>query len=685
MCTREDYGFNVSISLEGYYDKVISGAMIGSSKDPNNKAVRKSYGFSAAKGIGYKETFLTAQQLHDALVSGHVFCHLFNPTKLRKDGTFGSSQKKNDYFKGSYVVGIDIDKTNYSSVEDFIEKLSMKPTIYYTSYSNKQEGKGARFRLLYVFDELIRNKFFFRYVAWQINAMIERDTNEKISDDCNLRCAQYFNGTNKNNPNLVVSSGCSNLIYSFLDFGVTEPTFIQFLQKNCYYKTNIHKAEILALLRWYERQGKVNLQSSQDNAAQSKRSGKNAISTPTLQVTTQTRVEYDKYLLHDMEKKDYNTFQRRWRKQFKYIYRIEKDWNGKEFQQVDDDYFAFPFSYGKRAVLRDGMKRRKTLFLRMCLRRVMKPSATPDEILWNTYEDIHRFFDFQGLDMIDFLKRNIVACFSLSIDEIKERYSETITHLKEVTKPKRGIIYRNKKARSVETTYQVISTLFDSTKSVTENLAILNSHGYKFEKSSIYNFMKEREIKIKKSTSKEKIWDYVDITLSCRKNKELLEQRGYSVSINTVMKVIQDKKKQHQQQTTQEFITHSLLNWKEERQVDNSSFSSTFQEEPTIYNKEDIQGLQEQGGQERVTHSILDLESGETLPKKKRFVPDFILVQYQDKNLTLYDRLKNVTKKEKQNTSVAHSQVVEDTYFFTPDEMQAYIQQDFDTLNPLFD
>ena len=114
MVTNTNYLFSASISTESYINKEISGAMIGSTKDENNRIIRKKYGYSANKGIGYSECTVTSNELLDKLTNGYVFCHLFNPTTVRKDGTFGSSQKKDDNFTGSYCIGVDIDDTNYT-------------------------------------------------------------------------------------------------------------------------------------------------------------------------------------------------------------------------------------------------------------------------------------------------------------------------------------------------------------------------------------------------------------------------------------------------------------------------------------------------------------------------------------------------------------------------------------------
>ena len=184
--------------------------MIGSTKNAENKKIRKEYGYKASSGIGFKQTIVTAKSLMDELLHGKVFCHLFSPQIVKKDGSFGSNQKTNANFKGSYVLGVDIDYTRYPSVGEYVAALSLQPTFYYTSYSNLQsypDGSigSPKFRLIYVFDSLIDNIYYFRYVAKALNNHIENDVAEQITDNCNLRASQYFNGTNIGNNVLNIS------------------------------------------------------------------------------------------------------------------------------------------------------------------------------------------------------------------------------------------------------------------------------------------------------------------------------------------------------------------------------------------------------------------------------------------------------------------------------------------------
>lgn len=538
MINNKDYKFKVSLSNDAYINKEISGAMIGSTKNEENKRIRKQYGFKANQGVGYKETELTAEELMNELINGKVFCHLFNPTSTRKDGCFSSCQKKDDNFKGSYVVGVDIDHTNYSNVEEFVNMLELKPTFYYTSYSNLQEGKGARFRLIYVFDSIINHKFGFRYVAYVLNKKIENDTHEVIDDDCNLRCSQYFNGTNVNNSDLHVSFGLTNNIYSFEDFGITKKGYIEFLNNNCYYKTKLHKKEISILLNQLNSTTSTTLTTTYYNETE-----KNTIETES-EILTEFSI-YDEGLLNDMCRLDYDEFMRYNRHKYTYYYRVEKDdWINDTYQKVDDKYFAFKYQFGKNAVLHDGQHRRKKVFMRMCLRRVMNPSVDANTILFNAYEDIHRFFDWSGLDLYDFLKKNIEYCFDRDVEDIEEEFSNTIAKLREETKPKRGYIYKCKVAHTKESTYSILDEYYNKNLSISENLDMINDYfGFKVGKTTMYEYVNNRNI----CKDANKISDYdlvqlTDFSISAIDNLKNIKSLGYKIGNKRYNKIYKEYK-----------------------------------------------------------------------------------------------------------------------------------------------
>lgn len=544
MVENKNYTFEVSLSKDCFRDKRISSAMIGSSRNIENRETRKEYGFSSTSGVGFEKVILTPQDLLNELLEGKVFCHLFNPQKTRKDGTFGSCEKRDENFLGSYVIGVDIDKTSYSSAKEYISTLTLPPTFYYTSYSNKKEGKGARFRLIYVFsDKIIGDPYYFRYCSKNLNDILERDSQEKIEDDCNLRCSQYFNGTYKNAKGINLEYGISNKIYSLRDIGVNDEGFHDFIKHKCYYKTlTKEKKDYIknALLIW-DKYSSFNTTEEENRQQHTISIDKNR--------TPQKEEEYcSRKLIEEMKKMSYDDFMRKNRRNYKLVYRQEKEeWIDGIYQYTGENYFSL---YWNSKKVKDGEKRRKKIFERICLRRVMNPEINADTLLFNAYEDRYRFFEIDQDLSIDCLVNNVERAMELEISEIEELYSKNIEYLKSKA-PKSGIIIRKGISEDTagrnelmkEIRWNLIGDYYDRRKSIKENLEIINENLFKVSEKTLYRYCKEKGIKTdSRKLTDEELMDILDPKLSFRKNLTLITNEGYKCDRNRILKVLKELK-----------------------------------------------------------------------------------------------------------------------------------------------
>ena len=79
----------------------------------------------------------------------------------------------------------------------------------------------------------------------------------------------------------------------------------------------------------------------------------------------------------------------------------------------------------------------------MCLRRILKPEAGPDEILLNAYRDREEFIDnSDGVVSVDNLIRNVRTAFTYTIDELITIFGPTIEKLKGLY-AKRVYVYKS--------------------------------------------------------------------------------------------------------------------------------------------------------------------------------------------------------------------------------------------------
>lgn len=225
MKTERNYKFYANISNDAYFDKQCVHAAI--EKGVTGRELRKQFGLKHK--MSFREQLITCEELLEYALNGHSFCALFEPspnthrqTFKRKDGSLTLSGKTLDFFAESFFIGVDVEKTSYTSIEAFVSRLQLQPSFWYTSMSHQQldedgENKGCRFRLIYVFDRPITDIYFFRFCSFTLHSMIEQDIQETIHDKCGLQPTQYFNGTNWSNTTLNVDYGITNNIYNLDD------------------------------------------------------------------------------------------------------------------------------------------------------------------------------------------------------------------------------------------------------------------------------------------------------------------------------------------------------------------------------------------------------------------------------------------------------------------------------------
>ncbi len=534
MYIDSNFKFEVSLSCDAYYDKEIVSACIGSAKDQGNKDKMKEYGIK--RKMSFKQQTVTPQELLDYCMKGHSFCNIFSgfPDKgfsdkgyIRayrlKDGSFSLSAKTKRFFHGANVICADVEGTSYTNAQDYINKLSLTPTFWHTTFSNEQSGKGCRFRMVYVLDEEIKGeKDFYHYVN-TFNTRIEKEVGEYSLDHCNLSPNQYYNGTCISNPNLVVDSGISNYIYSLSDIceGINE--------SNVERKRQQH-----TIVEW-------------ENA---------------------DKIEISKYLINAMEQHSYDDFMKFHRHKYRYIYRKETgDWIDGLYQHVDDDYFSLFFYADKK--VQDGEKRRKKLFMRMCLRRLIDPEIDADTLLFCAYEDRERFFNYSdGVISIDCLVRNVNNAMKLTLEEIEEKYSETLEYYKGLNKS--GIIFKKGSYNTAtrnrvlkDERYNEIDKWYNDNLSVMENLKIAEEKDIKVSKNTLYRYCIERGINknpTKQNYDVSLILSLYDETLSLRKNVEKMKNNGIKIEKDKLDSII--KKNRERQQ-------HTIVEWENADNFDN--------------------------------------------------------------------------------------------------------------------
>ena len=96
-------------------------------------------------------TKISAYQLFINLTNGYCVSGLFNrPSPFQWKGSF------NGQWKGAQVIYLDADDSKVS-MQETVEALKYKPTFAMTTQSHMMPGKLNRFRLVYVFKDVMYN------------------------------------------------------------------------------------------------------------------------------------------------------------------------------------------------------------------------------------------------------------------------------------------------------------------------------------------------------------------------------------------------------------------------------------------------------------------------------------------------------------------------------------------------
>ena len=514
MMQDSTFRFQTSISLEGYQKKSDATACL-------SKAGADAIGMNK---MAFYPRSVTVDEFLQYATTGHAFCNIFAFDVNQKywvttstgkhyesypvyrngpnKGAMKLSFKSDQFFYGSQAVYVDVDYTRYANVRDYLRTLTYPPTCVYMSYSDGADKGGVvsrRFRMVYVLDQIYGRDEFIR-ISTAITDQIVLDTAEPMEDDCGKRPSQYMNGVYGNNETYT-----SYFIYTATDFpqSYDQPSPPQ----------------------------------SQGNAGD------------------EDAVVFDEELVREMETMDYDRFMHFHSWQYRYVYRTERpgEWNG--IYQLTDEYFLELWYPKERQV--DGMHRRRQLFMRACLRRLMYPDIDANTLLFNLYVDRKRFFDnSDGALSINALMTRVKRAMGLTPEQLVAFCSNDIRRCQR-TRPKfivqSGIRtdWGTLSGISKRIRWAELDREYDRSKSVTENAENLDVSLATLYRYCHENFIdtnpertqmtarEKREAKrLEKARNIERFKDIYDRSLSRRENLVLLEKAGLKMSIGTLQEWI---------------------------------------------------------------------------------------------------------------------------------------------------
>lgn len=469
----------IVISKEPYKDKDMARAAVSFAERRNYKQLTGN----RVKAIKWSEVNIAPRDFYDLILRGYAWTTGLYKDKLnneasknnkglvrknRADGTIvwmdpfyngyiNNGFLSEDWWGGSYCMFVDIDDTRSTSIEDYCSKIPQDLLPTFGFYSPSDKPNDRRFKLVWVFNQSINDAELWKAISKYIHNGL--NSIEQMKDKCGTTITQISYG----------NQGGSGVY-----FGYTYDAW---------------------MFDWLKNTIKT------DEEIEAENNGKNP-----------DDIQIDQKLI-DTLKRNFPV------KSLKYINYV--DWIWRKEDEVDwigrfplayiglckEDYWELQYNFGVK--IKDGHERRKKLFMRMCLRRILKPDATPEEILLNAYRDREEIIDnIDGVVSVDNLVRNVKASFSYTIEELESMFKSTIEYLKKTT---RSIVFKYYKGRSYTReeyniikgrfTQYLISCTYDPKLSEKDNIDKFNNAmkewGYKLrieDRKLLLKYRKDNEI-----------------------------------------------------------------------------------------------------------------------------------------------------------------------------------------------
>lgn len=429
---KDYFKFKLSISTENFTHK------------PESSEISK---------IKYNFVELDCKEIIYLLKKGYSFTHVFTDNT-----TFTQKEKTINNFKYTHFVAVDVDDSGID-MKEYISNLEYTPTFAYTTFSNCKEGKGYRFRLVYVVNNKITSKE--RYTD------VYRHFTDKLNleDNCMQSVAQQMFGTTQDADTFI-----SNKVYD------------------------------LDSIESY----KVNVSNKNGHSNFIKKEKRNII---------QLESPFNKDFLDDYYSLSYKDFLEKYKDVYPFFYSTKLD-------TVDDDtpYILLPDNYleikrywlvekdiddegneihkrSKVRKLKNGQNRRKKLFINAILRRFMLPELTLEYLLTMLVYELYFYIDNTD-DKIT--KKDLFEICNNALKADLDNYKQLSVqkHSNFIVNDNYCIKYNvnRKQARNIAKkmiNYTEIGNLYDCSLTDKENLQIMKDSGLHISEKTLRRFKKD--------------------------------------------------------------------------------------------------------------------------------------------------------------------------------------------------
>lgn len=428
---------------------------------------------SDIKSMVFSKKKYTIDKFVEDIKEGYSFAYCFKTDNR----PFKTYQKTNDNFDFTNVVVYDIDKSEIS-MKELIKTLPMKPTVAYTTPSNREKAFEYRYRLVYCFDDSMTSVKEYQEVYDKLKLKLDIT----ISDNCMRSPSQMFNG----NADLNIETYVSYRIYK-LD--------------------SIKKTNLIEQKSINQNNNKKNSRQINPNDTESINQNNNKKSNRQINPNdTKLTSIFNSEFLSDF----YKLCRRKFLLKYCcYLLDVKRESDLKEidcrYSVYPDNYVRVPIKYRNRKLskkhirFKDGELRHKYIHIAGLVFRKLNPSITAEQLLYLLVDEIYNNYDNtdekfnrpymikltieimqEPIEQLDCLQIYDCPSFKVNKEYCTSTFQSAVAVSNQIRREKR---------------YEQIDRYFDPSKTQVANLEILQQHNVKCSIATLKRYIKYKKEK----------------------------------------------------------------------------------------------------------------------------------------------------------------------------------------------
>ena len=420
------------------------------------------------KKLTYAKKDVSIYTLTNLIACGYSFCAYYT-----KNSEFSMHEKSRENFISTPLIFIDVDNLEGKTSEEFINSLDadITPNIWYNTFSSVDGNE--RMRLVYLMEKNIENEHVYRYNSHHIVNKIGIDV-----DNCTFSPFQFYFGTGKQQRVQCVN-GTKHKVY---DVELKED--------------NEQDSKIPITTDIKKERNIIQCNGDFDNNSDFIRNYWNLDNrafivkyTDSIEVVNNTPLNYDPTKMYIELPDDYIEIERK-------TYTVYDMNNGEKTFKYKDNYRW-----------KDGEGRKKKLFLTAIMRRMILPTITFEQLLFNTVWELENFYLNTKKDYIT--KKQVFQIVTNALKEDLASYKSMAKRDKRkfIVNPYYNNVegYSNKQLAAMAKKaihYAEIGELYDCNLTDKENLVIMKQYGVKCSKNTLTRFKIDNGLRTYKQHSK---------------------------------------------------------------------------------------------------------------------------------------------------------------------------------------